>query len=121
MEPHLYEIFHNFMLALESGNSKALRWKGSVELGSYHVGPRLTNCGGRKIYVIKIIRSYYGLSLIDAKNLVDRVPVTLPALPWAKAQAFATEVHLESTGSVVELPNILDRISAAVSKLDKPK
>lgn len=114
MEPHLYEIFHNFMLALESGNSKDLRWQGNVELGSYHVRPRLTNCGERRIYVIKIIRQYYGLSLKDAKEITDKVPVNLPSLPWSSAQAFAAEVHRESAGSIVELPNILERIVSAI-------
>ena len=60
----------------------------------------LESCGSNKINVIKIVRNYTGLGLLDAKNLVDAAPVTiLTQVPLENAEAMKAE--FDALGDVV--------------------
>ena len=45
--------------------------------GPSEVTVTLTNVGGTKVAVIKAVREITGLGLVDAKKLVDGVPVAI--------------------------------------------
>lgn len=45
--------------------------------GPTEVNLILTNCGATKVPVIKAVQAITGLSLMDAKKLVDAVPATI--------------------------------------------
>ena len=62
----------------------------------------LTNCGEKKINVIKVVRAITGLGLKEAKDLVDGAPNTVKeAAP--KAEAESIKKQLEEAGASVEL------------------
>ena len=62
----------------------------------------LTNAGGQKIAVIKVVREVTGLGLKDAKALVDGAPKAVKE-GVAKADAEALKAKLEEAGATVEL------------------
>jgi len=74
------------------------------------VQPRLIDRGVRSIAVIKVLRTYYEITLMEGKRYVDRAPITLPPLPHIKAQKMLIE--LESVGAKAELPSAVDRLGA---------
>ncbi|MBO7055505.1 MAG: ribosomal protein L7/L12, partial [Bacteroidales bacterium] len=60
----------------------------------------LESYGSDKLNVVKIVRNYTGLGLLEAKNLVETAPVTiLTQVPFATAQAMKDE--LDGLGSAV--------------------
>ena len=62
----------------------------------------MKDAGAKKISVIKVVRAGTGLSLTDAKNLVDEAPnIVKEALSREDAEALKAE--LESAGATVEL------------------
>ncbi len=62
----------------------------------------LTNAGGQKIQVIKVVRELTSLGLKEAKDLVDGAPK--PVLEGAaKDAAEAAKTKLEEAGATVEL------------------
>jgi large subunit ribosomal protein L7/L12 len=62
----------------------------------------LTNAGGQKIQVIKVVRAVTGLGLKEAKDLVDNAP---NAVKEAVAQEEADQIkaQLEEAGATVEV------------------
>jgi large subunit ribosomal protein L7/L12 len=62
----------------------------------------LTETGGNKVGVIKVVREITGLGLKEAKDLVDGAPKTVKeAMP--KADAEAAKKKIEETGAKAEL------------------
>jgi large subunit ribosomal protein L7/L12 len=62
----------------------------------------LTEAGGQKIAVIKVVRAATGLGLKEAKDLVDGAPNTIKeGLPKEEAEKLKGE--LEEAGAGVEL------------------
>ncbi len=62
----------------------------------------MKDAGAKKIRVIKVVRTATGLSLTDAKNLVDEAPnIVKEELSIEDAEALKTE--LESAGATVKL------------------
>jgi large subunit ribosomal protein L7/L12 len=62
----------------------------------------LTNAGGNKINVIKVVRALTGLGLKEAKAKVDEVPSVIKEAV-AKADAENAKKQLEEVGATVEL------------------
>ncbi|MBP2645516.1 MAG: ribosomal protein [Firmicutes bacterium] len=62
----------------------------------------LTNAGGSKINVIKVVREITGLGLKEAKEMVDGAPKTVKE-KIAKADADAIKAKLEEAGATVEV------------------
>lgn len=62
----------------------------------------LTNAGGNKINVIKVVRALTGLGLKEAKAKVDEVPSVIKE-GVAKADAEDAKKQLEEAGATVEL------------------
>jgi large subunit ribosomal protein L7/L12 len=62
----------------------------------------LTNAGGQKIQVIKVVRAVTGLGLKEAKDLVDGAPETVKE-GAAKDEADSIKAQLEEAGATVEL------------------
>jgi len=62
----------------------------------------LTNCGEKKINVIKVVRAVTGLGLKEAKDLVDAAPSTVKEAV-AKAEAEDIKKQLEEAGAQVNL------------------
>lgn len=62
----------------------------------------LTNCGEKKINVIKVVRAITGLGLKEAKDLVDGAPNTVKEAA-SKADAESIKKQLEEAGATVEL------------------
>ena len=62
----------------------------------------LTEIGGNKINVIKVVREITSLGLKEAKDLVDGAPKTLKE-GVSKAEAEEIKKKLEEQGAVVEL------------------
>jgi len=62
----------------------------------------LTNCGEKKINVIKVVRAITGLGLKEAKDLVDGAPNTVKEAA-SKAEAEDIKKQLEEAGAGVEL------------------
>jgi large subunit ribosomal protein L7/L12 len=62
----------------------------------------LTNCGDKKINVIKVVRAITGLGLKEAKDLVDGAPNTVKEAA-TKDEAENIKKQLEEAGAVVEL------------------
>lgn len=62
----------------------------------------LASAGDKKIGVIKVVREVTGLSLKDAKALVDGAPAPVKE-GVAKADAEALKAQLEEAGATVEL------------------
>ena len=62
----------------------------------------LTEAGGQKIQVIKVVRAVTGLGLKEAKDLVEGAPKTLKE-GIAKAEAEEMKKKLEDAGAKVEL------------------
>ena len=62
----------------------------------------LTNAGGNKISVIKVVRDITGLGLKEAKDLVDGAPKTVKE-NVEKAAAEDLKKKLEDVGAEVEL------------------
>jgi large subunit ribosomal protein L7/L12 len=61
----------------------------------------LTEAGGNKIAVIKVVREATGLGLADAKKAVEDMGTIKEAMP--KADAEALQKTLQDAGAVVEL------------------
>lgn len=62
----------------------------------------LTSAGQKKIAVIKVVRELTGLSLKDAKGLVDSAPKPVKE-GVSKEEAESVKSQLEEAGAVVEL------------------
>ncbi len=62
----------------------------------------LTDAGGNKIAVIKVVKEVLGLGLKEAKDLVDAAPATLKA-GMKKEDADALKKQVEDAGGKVEL------------------
>src|ERR1700747_1601445 len=62
----------------------------------------LTNAGGQKIQVIKVVRAVTGLGLKEAKDLVDAAPKPVKE-GAAKEEADQIKAQLEEAGATVEL------------------
>ncbi len=62
----------------------------------------LTNAGGSKINVIKVVREITGLGLKEAKDLVDNAPKAVKE-KVAKADADAVKAKLVEAGATVEV------------------
>ena len=62
----------------------------------------LTEAGGQKIQVIKVVRAVTGLGLKEAKDLVDSAPKPVKE-GIAKDEADALKAQLEEAGASVEL------------------
>ena len=62
----------------------------------------LTNAGGQKIQVIKVVRAVTGLGLKEAKDLVDNAPNAVKeAVP--REEADSIKAQLEEAGAEVEV------------------
>ncbi len=65
----------------------------------------LKDYGAQKIGVIKVVKDVAGLGLKEAKDLVDKSPVTVKeALPKDEANKF--KAALEAAGATVELKGV---------------
>jgi large subunit ribosomal protein L7/L12 len=62
----------------------------------------LTNAGGQKIQVIKVVRAVTGLGLKEAKDLVDSAPKPVKE-GIAQDEADSIKAQLEEAGATVEL------------------
>lgn len=62
----------------------------------------LTSPGGKKIAVIKVVRTLLGLGLKEAKELVDSAPSTIKEAA-SKEEAEDIKGQLEEAGGTVEL------------------
>src|ERR1700760_2951335 len=62
----------------------------------------LTNAGGQKIQVIKVVRAVTGLGLKEAKDLVDGAPKPVKE-GVAQEEADQIKAQLEEAGATVEL------------------
>ena len=62
----------------------------------------LTNAGGQKIQVIKVVRAVTGLGLKEAKDLVDSAPKPVKE-GVAQEEADTIKAQLEEAGAEVEL------------------
>jgi large subunit ribosomal protein L7/L12 len=62
----------------------------------------LTNCGEKKINVIKVVRAVTGLGLKEAKDIVDAAPKTIKE-GVTKAESEELKKQLEEAGATVEL------------------
>ncbi|MGH3008478.1 MAG: 50S ribosomal protein L7/L12 [Gaiellaceae bacterium] len=62
----------------------------------------LTEAGGQKIQVIKVVRAVTGLGLKEAKDLVDSAPKPVKE-GVAQEEADALKAQLEEAGASVEL------------------
>ena len=62
----------------------------------------LTNAGGQKIQVIKVVRAVTGLGLKEAKDLVDSAPKPVKE-GAAQEEADQIKAQLEEAGATVEL------------------
>jgi large subunit ribosomal protein L7/L12 len=62
----------------------------------------LTETGGQKIQVIKVVRAVTGLGLKEAKDLVDGAPNPVKE-GLAKEEADQVKAQLEEAGATVEL------------------
>ena len=62
----------------------------------------LTNAGGQKIQVIKVVRAVTGLGLKEAKDLVDNAPNAVKE-SVAREEADSIKAQLEEAGAEVEV------------------
>lgn len=62
----------------------------------------LTNAGGQKIQVIKVVRAITGLGLKEAKDLVDSAPKPVKE-GVASDEADSIKAQLEEAGATVEV------------------
>jgi large subunit ribosomal protein L7/L12 len=62
----------------------------------------LTNAGGQKIQVIKVVRAITGLGLKEAKDLVDSAPKPVKE-GVAQDEADSIKTQLEEAGATVEV------------------
>jgi large subunit ribosomal protein L7/L12 len=62
----------------------------------------LTNAGGQKIQVIKVVRAITGLGLKEAKDLVDSAPKPVKE-GVAREEADSIKAQLEEAGAGVEV------------------
>ena len=62
----------------------------------------LTNAGGQKIQVIKVVRAITGLGLKEAKDLVDSAPKPVKE-GVAQDEADSIKAQLEEAGATVEV------------------
>jgi large subunit ribosomal protein L7/L12 len=62
----------------------------------------LTEAGGQKIQVIKVVRAVTGLGLKEAKDLVDSAPKAVKE-GAAQEEADSIKAQLEEAGATVEL------------------
>jgi large subunit ribosomal protein L7/L12 len=62
----------------------------------------LTNAGGQKIQVIKVVRAVTGLGLKEAKDLVDNAPNAVKE-GVAREEADSIKAQLEEAGAEVEV------------------
>lgn len=70
-------------------------------VGSSTVDVILTDCGDKKIQVLKVVREITGLGLKEAKELVDNTPKSLKE-GLEKEEAEAIKKQLEEQGAKVE-------------------
>ncbi|MBN2306711.1 50S ribosomal protein L7/L12 [Candidatus Peregrinibacteria bacterium] len=75
---------------------------GEAEAAKDSFTVELTNAGGQKIAVIKVVREITGLGLKEAKDLVDGAPKTIKE-NVKKADAEKMKAQLEEAGATVEL------------------
>ena len=70
--------------------------------GPSEVTVTLTDVGGTKVAVIKVVREITGLGLVDAKGLVDKVPSVIKEnIPAAEGAEIKEK--LEAAGATVEV------------------
>lgn len=62
----------------------------------------LISCGPNKIAVIKAVRMFTGLGLVEAKDVVERTPALL-ALGVPKTEGLALQAQLQSLGAGVKV------------------
>lgn len=62
----------------------------------------LTNAGGQKLQVVKVVKEMTGLGLKEAKDLVDAAPKAIKEKA-SKEEAEALKKQLEEAGAEVEL------------------
>lgn len=62
----------------------------------------LTNAGGQKLQVVKVVKEMTGLGLKEAKDLVDSAPKAIKEKA-SKEEAEALKKQLEEAGAEVEL------------------
>lgn len=101
----------SFFQAIEAAGGEAIKFhpSGNGPMSEVVV-PKITAFGVSRIYAIKEIRAAYGLGLKEAKEKTDEpLPIRLPALPMYKAREFQTACA--AVGTIVELPNALDRLA----------
>ena len=71
------------------------------QLSGITAGILLRDCGPHKINIIKILRSHLGCSLIEAKNMSERVgELPVEQLDFYKIQLLAGELKRE--GAIIE-------------------
>jgi len=87
-------------MVVAGGAAGASADAGAAEKSSFNV--MLTNAGASKIAVIKVVRELTGLSLPEAKAIVDGAPKAVKE-GVAKADADAMKAKLEEAGASVEL------------------
>ncbi|MDD6468006.1 MAG: 50S ribosomal protein L7/L12 [Erysipelotrichaceae bacterium] len=74
----------------------------TVEEGPSEVSVILKDFGASKVGVIKIVREITGLGLVDAKNLVDKVPSTIKE-NIKPEEAEEIKQKLTDAGALVEI------------------
>ena len=74
---------------------------GEEDAGSANVDVVLTNAGGQKIAVIKVVKELTGLGLGEAKGLVDNGGNVKEGIPRAEGEEI--KAKLEEAGATVEL------------------
>ena len=87
-------------MVVAGGAAGASADAGAAEKSSFNV--MLKNAGASKIAVIKVVRELTGLSLPEAKAIVDGAPKAVKE-GVAKADADAMKAKLEEAGASVEL------------------
>jgi large subunit ribosomal protein L7/L12 len=83
-----------------AGGAVASDEGGAVAKDSFDI--ELTEIGQQKIAVIKVVKELLGVSLPEAKELVEKAPCVVKA--WAKNdEAESFKIKLEEAGAVVTL------------------
>ena len=73
-----------------------------VDAGPTEVSVILKDHGASKVGVIKVVREITGLGLVDAKNLVDKLPSTIKE-NIKPEEAEAIKEKLTAAGALVEI------------------
>ena len=87
-------------MAVVAGNSGATDAPVAVEKSEFDI--ILSNIGENKMGVIKLVKEITGLSLKEAKDLVDNAPKTLKENA-SKSEAEEIQTKLKEVGATVEL------------------